>query len=66
MTPLELLESERDKWINAKRKSTESYDNNQIPWKLHEEHIKNLEPKIKEWSDAVLIFKQTLYERRIH
>jgi hypothetical protein len=60
MTQLQLLESERDKWIKAKRKSTESYDNNQIPWKLHEEHIKNLDPKIKELSEVVEILKKGL------
>lgn len=60
ITPLELLESELAKWVKAKRKSTESYNANQIPWKLHEEHVKNLDPKIKIYTEAVEILKKGL------
>ena len=49
MTPLELLESERDKWIKALRKSKESFAKNHITLEVHTEHVNNLEPKIKEW-----------------
>lgn len=59
-TPLELLESELRKWVKAKKKSTEAYNANQIPWELHEEHVKNLNPLIEEWTKAVDLFKRAL------
>jgi hypothetical protein len=57
MTPLELLESERDKWIKALRKSKESFEKNEITLEVHTVHVNNLEPLIKEWSKAVAILK---------
>jgi hypothetical protein len=60
MTPLELVESERDKFTKALRKSAESYKNGQIDYNLHEAHVMNLAPQIKEWNEAVAILKKGL------
>ena len=58
MTPLELLEAERDKLTKSLRKSAESYKNGQIDFSTHEVHIMNLVPKIIEWIDAVNALKK--------
>ena len=62
MTPLELLESQRNKWIKAKRKSSESFFAEQISFETHDTHMKNLDPLIKEWSEAVELFQKALSE----
>ena len=53
MTPLELLEAELAKYIKAKKKSTDAFNQGRIPWKLHEEHVKNLDPQIEMFQKAV-------------
>lgn len=58
MTPLELLESERDKLTKSLKKSSEGYKNNQIDFNTHEVHMMNLVPKIIEWNDAINALKK--------
>ena len=60
ITPVELLNSELNKYIKAKRKSKEAYDAGKISLELHETHITNLEPKIKQYFEAVVILEKGL------
>jgi hypothetical protein len=57
MSPLELLESERDKWMKALRKSKEAFEQDKIPENVYKDHKENLEPKIQEYKDAVETLK---------
>lgn len=58
MTPLELLESERDKLTKSLKKSAESFKKGEITYDLHEVHLMNLVPKIIEWNDAISALKK--------
>jgi hypothetical protein len=58
MTPLQLLESERDKLTKSLRKSCEAYHNDQISFDDHEVHMMNLVPQIIEWNDAINTLKK--------
>lgn len=53
ITPFELLEDELAKYVKAKKKSTDAFNEGGISWMLHEEHIKNLNPKIEIYEKAV-------------
>ena len=59
-TPVELLNSELSIYIRAKKKSREYYTEGKISLELHETHIKNLEPKITEYFNAVVILEKGL------
>ena len=58
--PIELLQTELDKYIRAKKKSNEVYDANKISSSVHAEHIRNLDLKIDIYSKAVYILKKCL------
>lgn len=59
-TPLQILESELSKLVKAKRKSREAFEERRIPKELHDEHVNNLNPKIKEFHKAIEILKNGL------
>ena len=63
-TPLGLVESQLKTFIKAKRKSEEAYESGRISLELHKEHVKNLDPLIAEWTEAVEIFKKALSEKK--
>ena len=57
MEPLEILKAELSKWEKAKKKSIESFMEGGIDLKTHEEHIKNLEPKISTFKYAIRVLE---------
>jgi len=60
ITPLQLLNSELNKYVKAQRKSKEAFDKGLISSELHETHLKNLKPKIDEYVNAVEILAKGL------
>lgn len=53
MKPIDLLETELKLLKRSKDKSIESYSKNKISKGLHTLHLKNLNPKIKEFQEAI-------------
>lgn len=52
-TPIERLQEGLTELELALKKSIEVWANSSIDSDLHEKHIKNLEPKIKEYKSAI-------------
>jgi hypothetical protein len=55
MTPLELLEKELLKYEKALEKSIKAHDEGKIDIGIHEDHVRNLEPKISAYRLAIRI-----------
>jgi hypothetical protein len=60
MKPIELLTKELNVWKRCKQKSKISYEKGDIDLELHKIHLKNLEPKIKEYKIAIQILNNYL------
>lgn len=61
MSPIDILTQELLKYTQAKKKSIEAFEKNEIPESVHKEHLTNLEPKIQEYKDAIRTL--TIYGR---
>jgi len=57
MTPIELLAKELAKYERALKKSTDFVLSGEITLEKHNQHRTNLEPKIKEYAQAIFLLK---------
>jgi hypothetical protein len=58
MTPLELLKQELRVYEKALKLSKMKFTEGKIDLSLHEKHVKNLEPKIREYKFAINLLNQ--------
>ena len=57
LTPIELIKDRLNEYQKALQKSFKSYQENHITKLVHDEHKKNLEPKIFQYKQAVNILE---------
>lgn len=57
MIPIKLLEKELKALERDLKKSEEAFSDGKIGKRLHEQHLDNINPRIKEFRDAIMILK---------
>jgi hypothetical protein len=58
MRPLQLLQGKLNELIRAREKSIQSFKDGKINASLHETHMNNLTPLIKEYKYIIMVINQ--------
>jgi len=60
MKPIELLKQELQKLISAKNHSIKSLEKGDIDLELNQQHLRNLNPMIEEYTEAINLLEQNI------